>query len=104
MNKRIVIDDTYCIDIEDLNWILKKLVVTADTLKSGIPAKNAGKPHEVIIGYFSSLKSALEHYVNSIEKDEVSKALEPVSIGNLETILLRIEKVCKGLKLVETEE
>lgn len=104
MSKRIDIDGTYSIDIDDCNWILKKSVITAPTLKDGTPSKNAGKKHDVVLGYCSSLANALKMYVDSLEKDGITEAAEPVSIAELKTILLRIEKLCKGTRLVETEK
>lgn len=104
MGKRIELDATYRIDIDEYNWILKKAVPTASTMKDGTPAKNAGKMHDITIGYFTSLKSALHAYVDCKEKDGIMEATGPVNVQGLQTILLRIEKLCKGMRLVETEE
>ena len=104
MSKRIDLDGTYFIDIDDCNWILKKSVPTQATRKGGQPSTNAGKMHKVTLGYFGSLQTALSYYANSLEKDEISKATRPVSIGELKTILLRVESACKALKLVEKSE
>lgn len=103
MNKQITIDDTYSIEIDGCNWILKKLVPTRATRKGGRPSANAGKMHKVTLGYFGSLQTALSHYTDSLEKDGIAEATEPVNVQDLQTILFRIEKVCKGLKLVETD-
>lgn len=103
MNKRIDIDGTYSIDIDKCNWILKKLVPTQATRKDGSPSANAGKMHKVTLGYFGSLQTALSYYTNSLEKDCISEAAGPVSIAELQTILLHIEKLCKGLKIVEKD-
>lgn len=104
MANRIDLDGTYFIDIDEYNWILKKNVLVAPTLKDGTPSKNAGKVKEATLGYCSSLNSALLHYADHLEKDGVEEATEPVSIAGLQTILLRIEKLCKGMRLVETEK
>ena len=101
MNTRIDLDGTYCIDIDDCNWILKKSVPTQATRKDGQPSANAGKMHEITLGYCSSLSSALSHYTDNLEKYGIAGATEPVDVQTLQTILLRIEKLCKGLKLVE---
>jgi hypothetical protein len=101
MNKRIEIDGTYFIEVDDYNWMLKKHVKTAPVCKNGQPSKNAGKLRDVTLGYCSSLGSALDLYADRYEKDEISKATRPVSIGELKTILLRVESACKALKLVE---
>jgi len=103
MGKRIELDATYRIDIDEYNWILKKAVPTASTMKDGTPAKNAGKMHDITIGYFTSLKSALHAYVDCKEKDGIMEASGPVSVTKLETILTRIEERCNGLKLVEKD-
>lgn len=103
MNKQIIIDDTYSIEIDEYNWILKKLIPTQATRKDGKPSGSAGKMHKVTLGYFGSLQTALSYYANSLEKDYISEAAGPVSVAELKAILLRIEKACKGLKLVETE-
>lgn len=103
MSKRIILDSTYSIDIDECNWILKKSVPTQAVRKDGQPAANAGKMHDVILGYYPSLPVALKHYADNLEKDEISKATEPVSISTLETILHRIEIICKALKLVEKD-
>lgn len=104
MNNRINLDRTYHIDIDDHNWILKKSVPTQATRKGGQPSGNAGKMHDVILGYYPKLEIALKHYVDNLEKNGISNATEPVTIAELQTILLNIEKVCKGLKLVEKEK
>lgn len=101
MSKRIDLDGTYFIDIDDCNWILKKSVPTQATRKGGQPSANAGKMHDVILGYFPRLEVALKHYVDGLEKDEISKAREPVDVQSLQTILEHIEKLCKGMRLVE---
>jgi len=103
MSKRIDLDGTYFIDIDDCNWILKKSVPTQATRKGGQPSTNAGKMHDVILGYFPRLEIALKHYADGLEKDEIFKAREPVNVQGLQAILLRIEKLCKGLKLVEID-
>lgn len=104
MSGRIDLDGTYFIDVDDFNWILKKRVLVSPTLKDGTPSKNAGKAREATLGYCSSLASALRMFADNIEKDGVAESAEPVSVQELQTILLRIEKLCKGLKLVEVEE
>lgn len=104
MSRRIDLDGTYHIDIDDCNWILKKLVTVSPTLKDGTPSKNAGKMREATLGYCSSLANALKMYVDSLEKDGIAEAAEPVSIAELKTILLRIERLCKSMRLVETEK
>ena len=104
MNNRIDLDRTYHIDIDDHNWILKKSVPTQEMRKGGQPSDNAGKMHDNILGYYPSLEIALRHYVDHLEKDGVLEVSDPISIATLQTILLNIEKVCKGLKLVETEK
>lgn len=104
MAKIIKLDETYFIEIDPYNWILKKKVVISDQVKSGKPSVNAGKTRDAICGYYPSLASALGHYVDNLEKDGISKDSEPVQIAGLETILLRIEKACKYLKLIETED
>lgn len=108
MASRIKIDDTYRIDIEDgkdlpRNWILVKRVATKPTLKNGKPAKNAGKPHDITVGFFSTLAAAMDGYANQFEHDQISKAVGPVDLHSLKTVLLRIEKVCRALKLVEID-
>lgn len=104
MNGRIDLDGTYFIDVDDFNWILKKRVTVSPTLKDGTPSKNAGKAKEATLGYCSSLNSALLHYTDHLEKDGIAESTEPVSIAGLQAILLRIERLCKGMRLVETEE
>ena len=104
MNNRINLDGTYHIDIDDHNWVLKKSVPTQAMRKGGQPSDNAGKLHDVILGYYPNLKIALKYYVDHLEKDEITESPEPVSIATLQAILLRIEKLCNGLKLVETGE
>lgn len=101
MSTRIDLDGTYCIDIDECNWVLKKSVPTQATRKDGQPSANAGKMHEVTLGYYPRLEVALKHYADGLAKDEISKATEPVKIQQLEIILHSIETVCKGLKLVE---
>jgi leucyl-tRNA synthetase len=104
MSRRIDLDGTYFIDLDKYNWIFKKLVSVAPTLKDGTPSKNAGKKREATLGYCSSLASALRMYADNLEKDGVIKSSEAVSIAELQTILLRIERLCKSMRLVETEE
>lgn len=101
MNNCIDIDGTYSIEIDKRNWTLKKLVPTQATRKDGSPSANAGKMHKVTLGYFGSLQTALSYYTNNLEKDCISEATGPVSIAELQAILLRIEKLCKGMKLTE---
>ena len=104
MNNRINLDGTYHIDIDDHNWVLKKSVPTQAMRKGGQPSDNAGKLHDVILGYYPNLKIALKYYVDHLEKDEITEPAESVDIKELQTILLRIERHCKGLTLIEAEE
>lgn len=103
MNNRIKIDDTYFIEIDAYNWILKASVETKEKCVSGQPAKNAGKFHDITLGFYPSLESALKAYADHFEKDEISKAKWPVNTEELETILLGIESACSTLKLAEID-
>ena len=100
MSKQIDLDGTYYIEIDPYNWILKKRIV-AKPRKDGKPSKSTGTMREVTLGYCSSLKNALKSYTSHLEMDGVAAHAETVDVQELETILLRIEKLCKGLKLVE---
>jgi len=103
MNNRIEIDGTYFIDIDELNWILKKRVKVADRRRDGKPSKNAGKTYEKVIGYFGNLSHALTSYANCREMDEIVQCDEPVSVGKLLNVLESIETLCKNMKLTKTE-
>lgn len=104
MSKTIQIDGTYFIQVDDLNWTLKKHVPYSGTRKDGSPSKNAGKMKTVTLGYYPNIEMALGAYAHSIENDAVVEAVEPVSIAGLLTMLKRIESACKALKLTEMED
>jgi hypothetical protein len=102
MSKQIDLDGTYYIEIDPYNWILKKRIV-AKPRKDGKPPNSTGTMREVTLGYCSSLKNALKSYTSHLEMDGVAAHAETVDVQELETILLHIEKLCKGLKLVEKD-
>lgn len=104
MSKHIEIDSTYFIEVDDLNWTLKKRVPYSAIRKDGSPSKNAGQMKTVTLGYYPNLEMVLGAYAYNIENDVVADAQEPVNIEELKTILLRIESACKALKLTETED
>lgn len=104
MAKTIQIDGTYFIQVEELNWTLKKHVPYSAIRKNGVPSKNAGQMKTVTLGYYPNLEMALGAYAHNIENDAVAEAQEPVNIEELKTILLRLERACKALKLAETED
>ena len=104
MSKTIQIDGTYFVQVEELNWTLKKRVPYSAVRKDGTPSKNAGQMKTVTLGYFPKLESALIAYSGHAENDAVADAQEPLNIEELKAILLRTESVCRALKLTETEE
>lgn len=103
MSKTIQIDGTYFIQVEELNWTLKKRVPYSAIRKDGSPSKNAGQMKALTLGYYPNLEMALGAYAHNVENDGVAEAQEPVNIEELKTILLRIERACKALKLTESD-
>lgn len=101
---KIILDDTYFIEVDELNWALKKLVPVAATKKDGTPAKNAGKKKEVCAGYCHSLKQALEFYADRRAMDDVLEAVEPVNLRDLKLILETIESDCNALQIGFVDE
>lgn len=104
MNGRIDIDGTYFIDVDDFNWILKKQVLVAPTLKDGTPSKNAGKTREATLGYCSSLGSALIHYADHLEKDGIADSAGSMTIQQVIDELKAIREKIKRAYMVEPEE
>lgn len=95
----ITLDEKYYIDVDALNFILKRIKVTADTTKDGEKNVNAGKRCDITLGYLGSLEDALNRYTNELIKNAIHGSTTDVSIGLLQTILEDIKTAVTGLSL-----
>lgn len=95
----ITLDEKYYIDVDALNFILKRIKVTAGTTKDGKENVNAGKRCDVTVGYLGSLEDALNRYTNELIKNDVHGSATDVSLSQLQTILEDIKTAVTRLSL-----
>lgn len=74
-NNKIILDDEYFIEIDSLNWILKK--------------KRASKNR--ILGYFSRLDDAFKRYIDENAKEVFSERSDELPINEVIELLHQIE-------------
>ena len=95
----IKLDDTYFIEIDPYNFILKQIKITSDKTVSGKPNKNAGQPYNATLDYYPSLEVALDRYSKTLIKDGIHSADLGADVQTLQTILTEIKNAVTKLSL-----
>jgi hypothetical protein len=103
----ITLDKKYYISVDPLNWILKEIKVIPKYDRKGKPNKKAGNHCDAVIGYYSTLESALEAYTSRSIKDAILVTNDSWNIEEVKELLREVKSTVAKLPLtlkVEQEE
>lgn len=95
----ITLDEQYYIDVDPLNFILKKVKVTADKSSTGKVNKNAGRRCDITIGYCGTLENALNLYSRELMRNGIHNSATALNLQRLEIILKDIKNAVTKLSL-----
>ena len=95
----ITLDEDYYIDVDSLNFMLKKIKITADVTKDGTQNKNAGRRCDVTIGYCGTLENALDLYSRELIRNGIHNSVTALSIEDMKVILHDIKTAVTGWPL-----
>lgn len=95
----ITLDEQYYIDVDPLNFMLKKVKVTADKTSTGKVNKNAGRRCDITIGYCGTLENALNLYSRELMRNGIHNSATALNSQRLEIMLKDIKNAVTNLSL-----